>query len=72
MVKYSLKKVYSSFFHRMGMIFSVFAFVTFGLLLDNYLEYFLESTILTSLLFCVFIYCMSRFVGWCINSLVIK
>ncbi len=70
MAKHCLKKAHSSFFHRLGVIFSVFTFITFGLLLDGDSEGSLVSTIFISILFCVFIYCMSRFIGWCINSLV--
>lgn len=64
MAKTRYVRRYMFFFHRLGVIFSVFMFISFWLI-----EGISKTNIFILLSASAFIYCTAQFIGWLVNCL---
>ncbi|MXI59576.1 hypothetical protein GRW09_22905 [Escherichia coli] len=60
-----MQRSISEFFHRLGIIFSIFTFITFELIVSSDSK----DAFLLDISGCFFIYCFARFIGWIISGL---
>ncbi|EHY3137779.1 hypothetical protein K4C27_004458 [Escherichia coli] len=65
-----MKKTISVFFHRLGVIFSIFIFAAFWFFMASNLTDVDWQVVLVLCSSCVFVYGTARFIGWVINGLI--
>lgn len=66
----SCKKLFLIFFHRLGVVFSIFTFIAFLQAVSDDSEYAFVPDVLIPFLGCLLIYCQARLIGLVVNCLI--